>query len=280
MRTTTAFFMILLLGNIQLPLNAETFIGPVTGKEIYFRIILPENYNSSTERYPVIYHLHGLNNNADGDYGRMKPRVDSAIMEGVIRPVIMVFPSGYRDSFWGDSYRGDKPAETNLICELIPYIDSHYRTRPTRDFRVIQGWSMGGAGAMMYLAKFCNMFGIGISYDGALHSYDTLLESNSNLSEILRNILKNNFNMDREYFNRFCPWENLRKNADKMKELGVYIKIVTRINNEKTKRYRDLLLELGFKPEYSEVQCEHVAACVYGYEAKKGFRFIEERLGK
>ena len=87
--------------------------------------------------------------------------------------------------------------------------------------------------------------------------------------------------MDKDYYNRYCPWENLRKNTDRMKELGVSIKIVWRLNNEKNERYRDLLIDLGFQPEYSEVPCEqHIASCVYGYEARKGFRFIEEHLGK
>lgn len=190
----------------------------------------------------------------------------------------MVFASGYRDSFWADSYLGDKPAATNIICELIPYIDSHYRTFPTRDFRVIQGWSMGGFGAMMYMTKFYSLFSIGVIYDGVLLSYDAMMERNSN-------ILQTNFNMNRDYFNRFCPWENLRKNADRMKEIGVSIKIVAGIKKEKEKienieRYCDLLLDLGFQPEFSEVPCEHRPSCVYGYEAHKGLHFIEEHLGK
>lgn len=79
-----------------------------------------------------------------------------------------MFANGYGNRFWADSATSNKPAETNVVQELIPYIDSHYRTVNDRGGRVIEGFSMGGFGTEKFAAKFPGLFGVSVSYDGAL----------------------------------------------------------------------------------------------------------------
>jgi endo-1,4-beta-xylanase len=75
--------------------------------------------------------------------------------------MIMVFPNGGCRSFYqdsDDSKLGKVMAETTVIRELIPHIDQTYRTIPTRDGRCIEGFSMGGLGAMYFAVKYPDLF--------------------------------------------------------------------------------------------------------------------------
>ena len=53
------------------------------------------------------------------------------------------------DSMWVDSFDGRYMRSTALLEELIPHIDTTYRTVPEQRGRVLQGFSMGGFGALV-----------------------------------------------------------------------------------------------------------------------------------
>jgi endo-1,4-beta-xylanase len=76
--------------------------------------------------------------------------------------MILVFPNGGKTTLYKDSYDGKSMAETTVIKELIPYIDSTYRTIAARHFRCIEGFSMGGRGStrlgLKYPELFCSLF--------------------------------------------------------------------------------------------------------------------------
>src|SRR5436190_20322685 len=106
-----------LLGHVE----SRTFIGPVTGLSVNFNIYLPAGYDQSTARYPVIYHLHGITGNQGGQQNTTVPAsFEAAKAQGIIGPVIVVFPNGYSDSWWADSVDGVKPADTDVVQQLIP----------------------------------------------------------------------------------------------------------------------------------------------------------------
>lgn len=105
-----------------------------------FRVYLPPCYDEKTdERYPVLYLLHGQTYTDDQWIRLGATRIlDELILSGESRPFIIVFPD---DRYWnleaGPGF-GDR-----LINDLIPYIDSTYRTLPDRDHRAIGGMSRG-----------------------------------------------------------------------------------------------------------------------------------------
>ncbi len=133
----------------------ESFLGPITQRTVSYNIYLPDGYENGNEHYPVVYHLHGLGGDQGGGQNTAVPQsFEAARQAGVIGPVIIVFPNGYVDSFWADSWDGAKPAETNVALELVPHVDSHYRTIAHRGGRVIEGFSMGAFGAAKFAAKF------------------------------------------------------------------------------------------------------------------------------
>jgi esterase/lipase superfamily enzyme len=60
--------------------------------------------------------------------------------------------------------------ETYVIEQLIPLIDSHFRTIANRSARAVMGESMGGYGAMMFAAHHPDMFAAAASLSGAVDS--------------------------------------------------------------------------------------------------------------
>lgn len=121
----------------------------ILGQELKYSIILPENYYESAQRYPVVYLLHGLGDDETSwmEYGRVNQVADRAVQDGEIVPMIFVIPQGFRNYYVND-YAGTFPYQDMFIRELIPFIDSSYRTKAEGRFRATLGYSMGGFGAL------------------------------------------------------------------------------------------------------------------------------------
>jgi S-formylglutathione hydrolase FrmB len=132
-------------------------------REVSYRVIVPADYKrKSSERYPVLYLLHGL-------YGHFSNWTD---MTGIANYAanyrfIIVMPEG-NDGWWTDSATvpNDK-YESYIVRELIPEIDKTYRTIADRDHRVIAGLSMGGYGAIKFGLKYSEEFSLVGSFSGA-----------------------------------------------------------------------------------------------------------------
>src|SRR5687767_9058564 len=154
--------------------EAHSFIGPITQQNVLFNIYLPEGYATSTDRYPVIYHLHGLGGNQNSHIAAVPASFEAAELQGVIGRVIIVFANAYTDSWWADSVTSAKPAETDVVRQLIPHVDANFRTIGTRDARAVQGFSMGGFGATKFYAKFPHIFAACAEYDGAMMTWPNM----------------------------------------------------------------------------------------------------------
>jgi enterochelin esterase-like enzyme/lysophospholipase L1-like esterase len=104
------------------------------------------------KRYPVLYLQHGM---GEGEtswtlQGKMQHIMDNAIAKGEAVPMIVVMESGdIKAPFGGGSNRqgmSDYGASFYpvLLNDLIPYIDSNFRTKTDRDNRAMAGLSWGG----------------------------------------------------------------------------------------------------------------------------------------
>ena len=71
----------------------------------------------------------------------------------------MVFPNGGRSTMYQDSGDGRFMAETMLMEELIPHIDTTYRTITYRKARCIEGFRMGGRGSTHLAMRHPDRFG-------------------------------------------------------------------------------------------------------------------------
>jgi S-formylglutathione hydrolase FrmB len=132
------------------------------------RVLLPAHYgNQPKRRYPVLYLLHG----ASGDQTDWTTQGDAVALTAKL-PLIVVMPAGGRGGFytnWFNNGKGGLPRwEDWHIKRLIPYVDSHYRTRATRGERAIAGLSMGGFGTFSYAARHPDLFTAALSLSGAV----------------------------------------------------------------------------------------------------------------
>ena len=124
----------------------RTFESSAAGASVSFHVWLPPEYASQpTRRFPVIYYLHGSGSPIAG-IPWLSNWYGTAMAQGRIPPMIVVFPNGMGASMWCDSKDGAVPMETVVFDELIPHVDATLRTVAARHGRILEGFSMGGHG--------------------------------------------------------------------------------------------------------------------------------------
>ena len=139
-------------------LDELTFTTPALVGETKVRILLPSGYDPASDvRYPVLYLLHG----GTGSYVDWTTQGDAESLSEPY-PVIIVMPDGsgfgnYVD-WWNFGAGGPPMWETYHIEQLLPWVDAHYNTIPTRDARAVAGLSMGGGGAGHYASRHPDLF--------------------------------------------------------------------------------------------------------------------------
>jgi len=111
-------------------------------------VYTPPQYEKGKKKYPVLYLQHGWGENeyAWWNQGHANLIMDNLIAEGKIEPFIIVMTYGMtNDVRPGGLFNFDfKQFETVLCDELVPYVDSHFRTIAKKDSRAMAGLSMGG----------------------------------------------------------------------------------------------------------------------------------------
>ena len=112
-------------------------------------VYTPPTYDSSKrQKYPVLYLQHGWGENETSwsIQGHANLIMDNMIAAGEIQPFIVVMTYGMTNDVRIGGLRGFnyKDFEAVLCDELVPYIDSHYRTKADRNGRAMAGLSMGG----------------------------------------------------------------------------------------------------------------------------------------
>jgi glucoamylase len=102
-------------------------------------VLLPRGYkNEGGERYPVLYLQDGTAYQQLAQAGAVANRL---MAEGKVRPfiIILIDPVDRNKEYWANDQFADFMAQ-----ELVPYIDTHYRTIKDREARALLGASLGG----------------------------------------------------------------------------------------------------------------------------------------
>ncbi|MCP3888074.1 MAG: hypothetical protein GY702_04260 [Desulfobulbaceae bacterium] len=234
-------------------LEYNSIQGQRTGKKILYAVYLPQAYYLDPEQnFSVLYYLHGLNENHTSNFETIARWIETGINKHILPPLVIVAPDGYENSMWVDSLDGKKPAETNLIKELIPSVEARYRVRGNKKHRIISGFSMGGFGAVRLALKYSELFSLCVSMDGALHTLKTFKAIRS---EIFTEI----FQEDREYFKANCVY-HLSKNRTSTVRNKVTFFIAVGALSKFNQRFRKHLEEQGIKiidQHYLEARCDH-----------------------
>lgn len=127
-------------------------------------VYTPPGYETNTnQRYPVLYLQHGSFEDETSWPGQGKANLilDNLIAEKKAVPMIMVMDNGYAYKPKGNS-DGNEPSvsvfEEVMMTEIIPLIDTRFRTIPDRKHRAIAGLSMGANQTMRIIMNNLDVF--------------------------------------------------------------------------------------------------------------------------
>lgn len=138
-------------------------------------VYTPPGYDKNTsEKYPVFYLISGTTDTEETFFkvGRTNFILDNLIAEGKAKPMIVVMPYGNPLARIAEQSGNPKPAdpasrdgedairrarlfETDLLNNVIPFIEKNYRVKTDRNSRAIGGFSRGGGQTLR--AAFGNM---------------------------------------------------------------------------------------------------------------------------
>ncbi|MFS1513883.1 non-ribosomal peptide synthase/polyketide synthase [Chengkuizengella sp. SCS-71B] len=152
------------------PLKSEIFTIEVEGRKM--QIYLPESYHTTDTIYPVVYMHDGQSVFADTAES-IGWKVDQTLKEltnkGLVEEMIVIgiysdkehraeeyIP--YKESSLNTDGLQAKTYAEFLVNTIIPYIDKHYRTIPSKEHRAIIGSSLGAVHALWLAYEYPDVF--------------------------------------------------------------------------------------------------------------------------
>ncbi len=156
--------------------HIEKFEIPFGQGKRKMRVYIPANYDTEKEKtYPTLYLLHGKGGDETDwlEQGDAQKTLDTAIENGAIEPLIVIFPDGNGSKTHHTQYinsaDGSELNEDLIYKDLVHLIDTKYRTKEDSKFRAIGGNSAGGFGALNIGLKHQDVFGEIMSFSGYGH---------------------------------------------------------------------------------------------------------------
>jgi enterochelin esterase-like enzyme len=148
-------------------------------------VYTPPTYRTSSERFPVLYLLHGGGGDEDQWFalGRASQILDNLIAQGKAKPMLIVMPNGNANQSAvagfgpaparpaaaialppggspssGPAFSPDQPYADSIVTDIIPWVEKNYRVLTTAGNRAIAGLSMGGLHTMAAAFPHPEMF--------------------------------------------------------------------------------------------------------------------------
>jgi len=142
------------------------YFSKTTGAWRRAMVYTPADYDKNAKtRYPVLYLQHGAGENETGwtRQGRAQFILDNLIAAGKALPMIVVMERGYATPETPDIRQQNIHAaftavEKIIVDDLIPTIDTSYRTIADRDHRAMAGLSMGGMQTLFIASHHLDKF--------------------------------------------------------------------------------------------------------------------------
>jgi enterochelin esterase-like enzyme len=115
-------------------------------------VYTPPGYMTGTDRYPVLYLVHGAGDSADSwtEVGHANTILDNLIAASRAKPMIIVMPFGHTPDRPAANMLANTDFGDDLHQALIPFVDANFRTIADRDHRAMAGLSMGGAHTLRF----------------------------------------------------------------------------------------------------------------------------------
>jgi endo-1,4-beta-xylanase len=185
-----------------------TYRSVLNARDVRIKVYTPPGYEQSNQRYPAIYNLHGGGGSPQRQWERTGATLRHAIENRKIRPAIYVFAEGLGNTLYLDYPDGSLKVESMIVWELIPFIDRTYRTIASHEGRAIEGFSMGGYGALLIAFRHPALFSSVVSYGGAVLSPETVRVAPNNAQQF----------PTIDHYAANSPWGLVEKNKDRIVE--------------------------------------------------------------
>ncbi len=223
----------------------HVFASKAAKVEVSYHLYRPAAYEADgNRRFPVVYWLHGSGGGLPGIPSVAK-RFDAAIEAGKLPPCLVVFVNGLEMGMYVDWADGSAPVESMIIRDLLPHVDTTYRTIAKREGRLLDGFSMGGYGAARLGFKYPDLFrSVSIVGAGPMQSE---LKSTPRASRIqAEDLLKRAYGGDQSVFQEVSPRKFAQLNAKKIKQESLVRMVIgdkdeTFGNNEAFHRHLEAL---------------------------------------
>lgn len=134
-------------------MNTVEYYSSTVGKHRKAMVYTPPGFSESG-RYNVLYLLHGIGGDEAEWYNHGHPEIilDNLYADNKLAPMIVVLPNGRAmpdDRATGDIFDAEKVKafetfESDLLHDVIPFIESNYPVLTDRENRALAGLSMGG----------------------------------------------------------------------------------------------------------------------------------------
>ncbi len=147
----------------------QVFDSQVLQRKYHYTVYLPDVYASGSERYAVLYLLHGAGGDENEwlDNGAVRETLDGLIAQEKIQPMIVVMP-GHPQGWWVNG--ASDLSETALMQELMPHAESEFRMKTAPGNRLVAGVSAGAYGALNLALKYPRRFAAAAMLSPAIYN--------------------------------------------------------------------------------------------------------------
>lgn len=161
---------------VPLAYKLETYTSVAMGGNRTYGVSLPPGYDQNiTQRYPVVFLLHGGHGNPTDWFeqkGNALKTLKNLYATAKLSPSIVITPDGNdkrgSSRYWDPQYIDGPNGKVSTAVgeELVKIIQSKYRTLPNPDFWAIGGLSSGGWGAVNVGLQNSHNFSVLFSHSG------------------------------------------------------------------------------------------------------------------
>ncbi len=194
-------------------------------REMY--IYTPPGYDKSSEKYPVLYLLHGGGEDQRGwaTQGKTNLILDNLIAENKAKPMVIAMLDG-NISGRGAGFNENslKAFENELKSGAIPFIENNYRVKTDAKSRALAGLSMGGLQTLHAGVQNTDMFAyLGVFSSGWFADSNEL--SDPQYKYMKENTEKINSNLKRFFISmggeEDIAYNNCKVMMQKFDEIGI-----------------------------------------------------------
>jgi len=160
--------------------SAIEYWSSTLGEKRRAHVYTPPGYTRNATRYPVLYLVHGAGDSDDSwtSVGHANYILDNLVAAGKATPMIVVMPFGHTPDRPGVEVLMNRDFGDDLAKDLIPYVESNYRTLNGTATRAMAGLSMGGAHTLRFGLTdperfgYIGVFSMGLMDTTQLASYE------------------------------------------------------------------------------------------------------------